>query len=52
MKTLLIGLVALALTGCAVVPIAPYAYVPPPRPHPVIVRPVYPHYYYGYWPRG
>ncbi|HET7876147.1 MAG TPA: hypothetical protein VFN71_11565 [Methylomirabilota bacterium] len=51
MKRLWIALLALLLSGCAVVPVAPYAYPPGPPPRGTYVYPAHPHYYYGhpYW---
>jgi hypothetical protein len=57
MRLLWIPLAALLLAGCAIVPLAPYAYAPPPRPRLTYVYPAYPGYapgwyaprYYGRW---
>jgi starvation-inducible outer membrane lipoprotein len=48
MKRLWIALLALLLSGCAIVPIAPYGYAPEPRPRAFHGYPAYPHHYYGH----
>lgn len=49
MRRLWIALLALFLSGCAIVPIAPYGYAPAPRPRASYGYPDYPHHYYGYY---
>ncbi len=51
MRLLLIPLAALLLAGCAIVPLAPVAYAPAPRPRVTYVYPAYPYAprYYGHW---
>jgi hypothetical protein len=49
-ELLWIPLAVLVLGGCAIVPLFPFAYAPPPRPHVTYVYPAYPYgprYYYG-----
>ncbi len=48
MKRLWIALLALLLSGCAIVPIAPYGYAPAPRPRASYGYPGYSHHYYGH----
>jgi hypothetical protein len=48
MKRLWIALLALLLSGCAIVPIAPYGYAPASRPRATYGYPDYPHHYYGH----
>jgi hypothetical protein len=52
MRLLWIPLAALLLAGCAIVPLAPYAYAPPrPRPRVTYVYPAYPAHPYWSAPR-
>lgn len=51
MRLFWIPLAALLLAGCAIVPLAPYAYAPPPRPRVVYRYPAYPAYPYWNAPR-
>jgi hypothetical protein len=52
MRLFWIALAALLLAGCAIVPLAPYAYAPPPpRPRVVYRYPAYPAYPYWNAPR-
>jgi hypothetical protein len=45
-------LAALLLAGCAIVPLAPYAYAPPPpRPRLIYRAPAYPAHPYWHAPR-
>jgi len=46
MRLLWIPLAVLLLAGCAIVPIAPFAYAPP-RPSVTYVYPAYPHGWYA-----
>jgi hypothetical protein len=47
MRLLWIPLAALLLAGCAIVPLAPFAYEPPPPPRAAYVYPAYPYRWYG-----
>ncbi len=48
MKFLWVALLALLLSGCAIVPVAPYGYDPAPRPRGYHGYPTYPQRYYGH----
>jgi hypothetical protein len=50
MRLLWISLAALLLAGCAIVPLAPYAYAPP-RPRVTYIYPAYPTHPYWSAPR-
>lgn len=50
MRLLWIPLAALLVAGCAIVPLAPYAYAPPPpRPRVTYIYPAYPGYAPGWY---
>lgn len=50
MRALWISLAAVLMAGCAIVPLTPYAYAPPPpRPRVTYIYPAYPTYPHG-WP--
>jgi hypothetical protein len=50
MRLLWLSLAAALTAGCAIVPLAPYSYAPPPpRSRTTYVYPAYPVYPYG-WP--